>query len=573
MADGLRIARLVLRRSVSGAMRSAGLTLRALLPRLPRGRPESVTVAPQDLRTADPTVASEIYAGYFSLAGKVVAASGRSPFELEPPSQAWSDELNGFGWLRHLGAADSALARANARALIEDWIRLNGRGDGWTCDLVARRLIAWLSQSPLILTGADRDFYFRFMRSIARQAAWLEKSIQRSGPCTSQLRGAIALAYVGLCTKGAPSLVRRASSLLGNALDKQVLPDGGHISRNPALLIELLTDLLPLRQIYAAQNVDPPQPLLNAIDRMMPMLRLFRHGDGHLALFNGMGATQPDLLATLLSYSDARAQPIENAVHSGYQRMQSQNSVLIMDAGTPPPENFSSDAHAGCLSFEFSDGPYRLIVNCGSPPPTQEARRQMARQTVAHSTISIAGQSSCRFLDGEGATARMAAKLGFPIIAGPKQVPVARAANSAGQSMRASHDGWRTNFGVDHERRLALAHDGARLEGEDVFVTVHEGRLGPEGGPFELRFHLHPSVQAGPAGDGNSIALMVPSGEIWRFSCEGLAPQIEDSIFFAAPDGARATRAIVIAGRIQEASTIRWSLVRTGTWQPSSGDD
>lgn len=557
MADRLRIARLVLRRGVAGALRTAGLTLRALLPRLPRGRPEAVSVAPQDLRTSDPTVASEIYAGYFSLAGKVVAASGRSPFELEPPSAAWEEELNSFAWLRHLGAADSALARANARALIEDWIRLHGRGEGWTCDLVSRRLIAWLSQSPLILTGADRDFYHRFMRALARQTAWLEKAVHRSGPCTSQLRGAIALAYVGLCTTGAPSLVKRASALLASTLDRQILPDGGHISRNPALLIELLADLLPLRQIYAAQNIDAPQALLNAIDRMMPMLRLFRHGDSNLALFNGMGATPPDLLATLLSYSDARAQPIENAVHSGYQRLQAQGSVLVMDAGPPPPESFSGEAHAGCLSFEFSDGPYRLIVNCGAPPVTQEARRQIARQTAAHSTVSIAGLSSCRFLEGS-----MAARLGYPIIAGPKHVPVARAANSAGQSMRASHDGWRAQFGIDHERRLALAHHGARLEGEDVFNIVQTGRLGPDGTPFVLRFHLHPAVQAAPAGDGNSIALKLPSGEIWRFSAEGHAPQIEDGIFFAAPDGARPASVIAIAGRIAETSSIRWSLAR-----------
>lgn len=562
MADRLRIARLVLRRGVAGALRQSVLTLKALLPRLPRGRPETVNVAPQDLRTADPTVATEIYSGYFSLAGKVVAASGRSPFELDPPSQAWQEELHGFGWLRHLGAADSALARANARALIEDWIRLYGRGDGWTCDLVARRLIAWLTQSPLILTGADRDFYYRFMRAMARQTAWLEKAIHRSGPCTSQLRGAIALAYVGLCTTGAPSLIRRASALLSQTLDRQILPDGGHISRNPALLIEFLADLLPLRQIYAAQGVDAPQALLNAIDRMMPMLRLFRHGDGHLALFNGMGATPPDLLATLLSYSDPRAQPIENAVHSGYQRMQAQGSVLIMDAGTPPPEAFSGQAHAGCLSFELSDGPYRLIVNCGAPPPNQEARRQIARQTAAHSTISLGGQSSCRFLDGQGPGASMAARLGFPIIAGPKHVPVARAANSAGLSMRASHDGWRATFGIDHERRLALAHDGSRLVGEDVFTTVQQGRLGPEGGPFVLRFHLHPSVQADPAGDGHAIALTLPSGEIWRFTCEGHAAQIEDSISFAAPDGSRPSRMIVINGRVAETNSLRWSFVR-----------
>ena len=33
-------------------------------------------------------------------------------------------------------------------------------------------------------------------------------------------------------------------------IERQILPDGGHISRNPGALIELLLDLLPLRQAF-----------------------------------------------------------------------------------------------------------------------------------------------------------------------------------------------------------------------------------------------------------------------------------------------------------------------------------
>src|SRR5712691_2007514 len=69
---------------------------------------DRLLIAPQDLRTADPTRASEIYAGRFAFAGKVVICDGRSPFEIEPPSDEWSDQLLGFGWLRHLRAAESA---------------------------------------------------------------------------------------------------------------------------------------------------------------------------------------------------------------------------------------------------------------------------------------------------------------------------------------------------------------------------------------------------------------------------------------------------------------------------------
>jgi len=40
---------------------------------------DRLLIAPQDLRTADPTRASEIYAGRFAFAGKIVICDGRSP--------------------------------------------------------------------------------------------------------------------------------------------------------------------------------------------------------------------------------------------------------------------------------------------------------------------------------------------------------------------------------------------------------------------------------------------------------------------------------------------------------------
>ena len=38
---------------------------------------DRLLIAPQDLRTADPTRASEIYAGRFAFAGKIVICDGR----------------------------------------------------------------------------------------------------------------------------------------------------------------------------------------------------------------------------------------------------------------------------------------------------------------------------------------------------------------------------------------------------------------------------------------------------------------------------------------------------------------
>src|SRR6202043_808723 len=140
---------------------------------------------------------------------------------------------------------------------------------------------------------------------------------------------------------------------LKHEIERQILPDGGHVGRDPGAIIEILLELLPLRQAYAARNIAPPQALLNAIDRMMPMLRFFRHSEGTFAHFNGMGATPAELLLTLLAYDEIPGAPLSNAPHSAYQRLEAGGGVLIMDTGRAPPIEMSLEAHAGFLSFEF----------------------------------------------------------------------------------------------------------------------------------------------------------------------------------------------------------------------------
>ena len=139
------------------------------------GKADRLLIAPQDLRTADATRATEIYAGRFAFAGKVVTCDSRSPFEIDPPSEDWAVSLLGFGWLRHLRAAASGITRANARALVDEWITLNSSQDAiaWRPDVVARRVISWLSQAPLVLDDSDVRFYRRFLRSLTRQVRHL----------------------------------------------------------------------------------------------------------------------------------------------------------------------------------------------------------------------------------------------------------------------------------------------------------------------------------------------------------------------------------------------------------------
>jgi uncharacterized heparinase superfamily protein len=119
VAERLRLSVLIGRRAFRSFI--GGINAHPLLRwRFSSTKTDRLVIAPQDLRTADATRASEIYAGRFAFAGKVVICDRRSPFEMTPPSDEWAVILLSFAWLRHLRAADSAITRANARSLIDD---------------------------------------------------------------------------------------------------------------------------------------------------------------------------------------------------------------------------------------------------------------------------------------------------------------------------------------------------------------------------------------------------------------------------------------------------------------------
>ncbi len=180
----MRVAGHLAARAGLALRRGLGAPARAAIG-LGRRWPERLLIAPQDIRTSDPTLAADIYAGYFAFGGTIVNAHGRSPFELESGSAAWARALAGFGWLRHLRAADTAVARANARALVDDFLSLAGKPSAipaWEPEVAARRMLAFLSQSPVILDGADRAFYRRFMKGLGRTQVFLERKIAGDSP-------------------------------------------------------------------------------------------------------------------------------------------------------------------------------------------------------------------------------------------------------------------------------------------------------------------------------------------------------------------------------------------------------
>ncbi|MDT6939476.1 heparinase II/III family protein [Brucella pseudogrignonensis] len=523
--------------------------------------PERILIAPPDLRVADPQLAQEFYHGRFALAGRLVETGGMSPFAVEPPTPEWEAALQGFGWLRHLKSANSELATANARALVDDWMRFYGKrigGLAWSPEVTAQRIIAWLQHSNLILSGAELPAYRKFMRSLAMQVRYLRTVASAMDDGEERLRARIALAFAALALPVSPPTARAARRNLEYELKRQILPDGGHISRNPVTILELLADLLPLRQTYANGTEAPPKALIEAVERMLPALRFFRHQDGSLALFNGVGPTLSERIISVLRHDETAGSPLTHAPYSGYERLSMGATTIIADTGLPPPVTASRDAHAGCLAFEMSSGRQRYIVNSGIDRYGPPEFRPLGRSTAAHSTATINDTSSCRFSNNTG----LSSMIGTPIVAGPTRVQRDRVEDQGRQGFVANHDGYVRLFGIFHERRVVLSHNGSVIQGADRFYRGDAKALKANGRDnVAVRFHIHPSVEISFDENG-LINLSAPHDDTWAFSCFEVAPQLEDSIFFAGFRGPVTSKQIVLSFPAHELPEVNWQFSR-----------
>ena len=568
------------REQVSLALLSVGQAGRGALARMRRSRllrwryrseaADELLLAPPDLRVADASFADEVASGSFGLGGWAATLGGRSPFAVAAPSPQWARELHGFGWLRHLHHAQTQDAQALAQQLVGEWIRRSRRhaDPAWRPDVVARRLISWLSHAGLLLDGLDDRRYGAVMTSLADHATHLSASWRNAPDGYPRLLCLIALVCADVSMSDHERRLAQSEKLLATELERQVTPDGGHLSRNPAVLIELLLDLLPLRQCCAGRNgsldAGLDRRVLAAIARMTAMLRHLRLGDGMLARFNGMGATERDVLATVLTYGDSEA---GTAARDGYVRLVRGPLVVIVDAGAAPPLELAGQACAGCLSFEISTGREPLLVNAGMPGAREASRRAVARATANHNTLCLGEQSSARLMRD----ARLERMLGTPPLAHPDHVTCElREREDGGIEVEASHDGYVEHFGLLHTRRLTLDATGCRLEGRDRLDAAKGVVRFAWDVPFAIHFQLHPEAEARVGPTADSVLLVLDSGEQWRLTAAGAAPSIEESMHYAGAVGPQRTVQVVLRAQCYGATEVSWVLERIKVGQSGS---
>src|SRR5260221_7240711 len=325
-----------------------------------------------------------LLAGDFHLAGETLRLS--PPYTV--PAQASADflaEFHSFTWLADLATLGSAEAREIGRSAIATWIAGNATWHvpAWRSDILAARLIAWVTQfESFFAAGGEDKLRDALLASLARQARHLARVAAWEANGAARLHALKGLILADVALGMNERRVAAALDQLSRELPLQVRPDGGHVERSPAVQLIVLRDLVDIRTALRTAHIVVPEALQNAIDRMAPMLRLFRHGDGRLAQFNDTSEEYGALADLLLTRSEVRGRAPLSAPHSGFQRLQCGKTIVIADTGAPPAHGLDHHGHAGTLSFEMSVGRVRLIVNCGAYRGASPDWRRGARHTA-----------------------------------------------------------------------------------------------------------------------------------------------------------------------------------------------
>ena len=467
----------------------------------------------------------QLMAGNLRLGGAFVELGGRLPWDIPAPTEGFQDSLHSFEWLDDLAAVADAPARKQAQAWLAEWLLRYGRGkgSGWTPDLTGRRQIRWITHALFLMSGQPPAETKAFYRCLARQTALLSARWRQTSQGLPRFEALTGLIYSGCALTGMEGQLRPALRALAQECAVEVDASGGIVTRNPEELLEVFTLLTWTASILKDTGKEPDPAVNTAILRIAPTLRSLRHSDGGLVRMHGGGRGAPGRLDQALVQSGARPARVKGLA-MGFARLGGRGVSLIIDAAPPMIGPRSHNTHGSTLAFELTSGRRPVIVSCGAGTRFGPDWRRAGRATASHSTLSIEGYSSSRL--GPGAIMERPERQ--DMVDGPSGVDRQESQMETAEGIVLSHDGWQRTHGLIHLRSLTLEQDGGLLRGEDGLAAMTErdrikldtllSRLPSDRGlRYQLRFHLHPDVQAEVDMGGTAVSIQVDGEETWVF--------------------------------------------------------
>jgi uncharacterized heparinase superfamily protein len=530
----------------------------SLFSRLKHSRqPLKLVAVPRDHVQGDRQRGDALLAGRFVVGSATLSLADLDFASIGTEGQL-PEQLQGFSWLRDLAAAASREKGARlAEAIVGRWLLAHGTrvDEAWAPHLWGERILFWTAYAPYILSSADAGYRSALLNTLARGARQLDANAEKAPMGLRRVTAWCGVVASGLLIQGGVPRLARGEAGLARALSGAQFDDGGLVSRSPFEQAQLVDRLGLLRSCYLAAKQTIPEGIEAAAAAALAALHGVTVGDGALSSWQGCNPGIASRLTALIEGCGLRSRPLRQARGWGYQRLSALGTILVLDAAPPPPQKLSAQGSASTLAFELSDGPQRLVVNCGGPGPLPtdlpEELIEGLRTTAAHSTLVLSDTNSTNIL-ADGSLGR-----------GVEDVTIDRSENDDASRLESSHDGYVRTFGMVHKRSVMLGNDGKELRGADQLIAKGRKKI-REAAPYAVRFHLAPGVETTVTADGMGAILRSKGAPPWNFRCRGGNLATEESLWIDGRGQPQRITQLVIIGEVSAlGGEIGWQFRRT----------
>lgn len=454
-------------------------------------------------------------------------ASGSHPTEL--------DSWHRFDWLRDMRDYGGSQARTLARRFALQWCEQNRKWSEtvWHPQLISDRLANITLTWGWFAASANAEQQQTLAHMLAAHQIALERDWTSLRSVNLRIKAIRAL-ILSSAFLDASSVPDKWGDLLISEVLSALLADGCHATRQPDLHLDLLKSLIDARIGISAMiaRIDNPQQnilemaatLDETIIRMGMIARMWRHHNGEMMRLLGADEIGLDAAEEILDRTGAKGRVRVYASDSGFIRMASSRSVLLMNTAPAPwalplVMEAGGRPEAGANAIEFSHGNTPIITNAGQQKNFFADNPELAEAlagTAGHSTLSV-DQSNAADITADGLNGRLATA---------RQTETGPA--PGGLLAENIHDGFEQKFGLTHLRRIFLATGGNNLRGEDALIYSGAPGLVPQ--EAVIRFHLHPRITAQMSLGGDVLLKLPGNAAPWQFKARGGEIRVEESV-------------------------------------------
>ena len=456
--------------------------------------------------------------------------------------------LNSFFWLFSL---DLKSSKKDTQNVILQWIEKNQNynSKNWEIDIVAKRIIAWLSNTKLTYEDSSDNYKEKFNKIVKKQINHLIKEIENSNWVDDKMIGCSAIILTGLSYQNKDNYLDVGLTLLKELIRLSFDNNGFPKSRSFRQLNFYLKYFVLIREWLKESQTEIPEFINENIYYLGQAYAFTWQYNKKGLLFNG---NHDGNNADFDSYLKRFGYNFKNQSNElgGYAILNNKKISLIMDVGSSPDKKFSSNYQAGSLSFEIISGGKKLICNSGYFQNFKHQLNELSKSSAVHSTLILDDTSSCKFTKNSNSSSK--------ILEGLKVIKKNIIFEKNYWKINAVHDGYLKQYGVIHDREVEFYPEQMKFIGHDKMISKNNIK----NLKFDIRFHLEPGVKVMKTQNNKTILLNL-NGEGWKFICYNGIIDIDNGLYFGKKNSSIYNQNIFISGMTNcENQTIKWEITK-----------